>query len=342
MSSTDEDYVDAVDAVAVATDIVAAATAITNNADSSSDEVEAFTIRRVSWPKMNLTIRKNGKSVETHPFLDDSINERDRALVRILLDERPYAVGHGEVGLTWAVVMQKCNDLHDENGTKLFIPDLQEITTVQSRLKNYLTFTKRHQNKVPLRSGCDDEKPSNLLNLLHQLKDDVGTGIQESMVRRDARRKLVTKKEAGRTAAIVLKDKSVKKLALKAALGEACDDDDGDDDGPLQKKTKTSSGSLHNNIHVLAETGKARAEAKLAQAATKLIAAQRKEKKDGEKSKYIQWRMDQVLLDRAVRSDEAAARKFEAENRNMELKLKFAQRKQDKKETDDNTESDDE
>jgi hypothetical protein len=40
MSSTDEDYVDAVDA------IVVAAAAITTNADSdsSSDEVEAFTI----------------------------------------------------------------------------------------------------------------------------------------------------------------------------------------------------------------------------------------------------------------------------------------------------------
>jgi hypothetical protein len=43
MSSTDEDYVDAVDAVTA--DIVVAATAITNNADSdSSDEVEACMI----------------------------------------------------------------------------------------------------------------------------------------------------------------------------------------------------------------------------------------------------------------------------------------------------------
>jgi hypothetical protein len=344
MSSTNEDYVDAVDAVAVATDIVVAATAITNNADSdsSSDEVEACMVRRVSWPKINLLVRKNGKPVETHPFLNDNINERDRALVRILLDERPYAVGHGEVGLTWAVVMQKCNDLHDENGAKLFIPDLQEITTVQSRLKNYLTFTKKHQRNVPLRSGCEDEKPSNLLNLLHQLKDDVGTGIQETMVRRDARRKLATKKEAGRAAAIVLKDKSVKKIALKAALGDAHDGDDGDDDGRLQKKTKPNTGSVHNNIHVLAETGKARAEAKLAQAAAKLLSAQRKEKKDGEKNKYIQWRMDQVELDRAVRSDEAAARKFDAENRNMELKLKCAKRKLHNKETDDNEETDDE
>jgi hypothetical protein len=189
-NGSDEEYVDA-----VAADIVVAATAITNNADSdSSDEVEACMVRRVSWPKINLIVRKNGKPVETHPFLDDNINERDRALVRILLDERPYAVGHGGVGLTWAVVMQKCNDLYDENGAKLFIPDLQEITTVQSRLKNYLAFTKKHQRKVPLRSGCDDEKPSNLLNLLHQLKEDVGTGVQETMVRRDARRKLALKR----------------------------------------------------------------------------------------------------------------------------------------------------
>jgi hypothetical protein len=101
MSSTDEDYVDAVDAVAVATDIVAAATAINNNANSDSSdevEVEAFSIRRVSWPKMITTVRKNGKLVNTHPFLDDAINERDRAFVRILLEERPYSAGYGEVG----------------------------------------------------------------------------------------------------------------------------------------------------------------------------------------------------------------------------------------------------
>jgi hypothetical protein len=52
--STDEEYVDAVAVAAVATDIVVAATEITINAGSdSSDEVEAFTIRRVSWPKIS-------------------------------------------------------------------------------------------------------------------------------------------------------------------------------------------------------------------------------------------------------------------------------------------------
>jgi hypothetical protein len=41
-TGSDEDYVDAVDVAAVATDIVVAATEINNNADSdNSDEVEA-------------------------------------------------------------------------------------------------------------------------------------------------------------------------------------------------------------------------------------------------------------------------------------------------------------
>jgi hypothetical protein len=142
-------------------------------------------MRSVLWPKMSLIIRKNGKSVETHPFLDDRINEQDRAFVRILLDKRPYGAGHGEVTTTWAVVMQKCNDLSDNNGQKLFIPELQEITTVQTRMKNYLTFIKRHQQMVPMRLGCDDEKPSNLLQLHHQLKEDYRLGMEESMLRRD-------------------------------------------------------------------------------------------------------------------------------------------------------------
>jgi hypothetical protein len=52
---TDEDYVD--DAVdAVATDIVVAATEITTNANyDSNDEVEACSIRPVSWPKITRT-----------------------------------------------------------------------------------------------------------------------------------------------------------------------------------------------------------------------------------------------------------------------------------------------
>jgi hypothetical protein len=129
---------------------------------------------------MTLTVRKNGKSVETHPFLDDSINECDCAFVRILLDEHPYGAGHGEVLATWNVVMQKCNDLKDENGQQLFVLELQDVVTLQSCMKNYLTFTKKHQGMVPIRSGCDDAKPSNLLELLHLLKDDHRTGMEET------------------------------------------------------------------------------------------------------------------------------------------------------------------
>jgi hypothetical protein len=56
LTGSDEDYVDAVDYVAA--EIVVAATEITTNAGcDSSDEVEAFSIQRVSWPKMILTIR---------------------------------------------------------------------------------------------------------------------------------------------------------------------------------------------------------------------------------------------------------------------------------------------
>jgi hypothetical protein len=174
--STNEDFVDAVDAVA--TDIVVVVTEFTTNAGSdSSNEVEAFMVRRVLCPKMNLKIRKNGKLVKTHPFLDDSINERDRAFVRILLDEHPYYAGHGEVGATWNAIMQKCNTLQDENGQLLFIPELQDIGALQGRMKNYITFTKKHQQMVPMRSNCDDEKASNLLELLHQLKEEYGTGV---------------------------------------------------------------------------------------------------------------------------------------------------------------------
>jgi hypothetical protein len=92
-TGSDEDYVDAVDVAAVATDIVVAATEIPTNAGSdSSDDVEACTIQRVSWPKMNLTIRKNGKLVETHPFLDDRINERDHALCVFYLTNVPMGL----------------------------------------------------------------------------------------------------------------------------------------------------------------------------------------------------------------------------------------------------------
>jgi hypothetical protein len=106
-----------------------------------------------------MTICENEELVDTHPFLDDNINECDHALVRILLDKRTYATGHGEVGAAWAVVVQKCNNLHDENGQKLFIPELHEVTMLLSCMKNFIMFTKKHQKKVPMRSGCDEEKP---------------------------------------------------------------------------------------------------------------------------------------------------------------------------------------
>jgi hypothetical protein len=69
--------------------------------------------------------------------------------VRILIDKHPYGAGYGEVGATWNVVKQKCNDLQNENGQKLFIPELQDVTTLQGRMKNYTSFTKKHQQMVP-------------------------------------------------------------------------------------------------------------------------------------------------------------------------------------------------
>jgi hypothetical protein len=307
--STDEDYVDAVDAVA--TDIVVTATEITTNAGSdSSDEVEAFTKRRVSWPKMNWTVYKDCESVETHPFLDDNINERDRAFVRILLDERPYYAGHGEVGATWNVVMQKCNALRDKNGQQLFIPALQDIGTLQGRMKNYIIFTNEHQQMVPMRSGCDDEKPSNLLELLHQLKEEYETGVQETQQRR-------TKKEAFRAAAIKLKDISVKKLELKAIQGDGGDGYDGsssDFENQKPKKTKTGNSNVHNNLLMLIDMGKKKAEAKI-------ISVQRKE---SDKAIYFQWKKDEAALNRALHAKETAVQKLEAENRKLELRLKLA------------------
>jgi hypothetical protein len=74
------------------------------------------------------------------------------------------------------------------------------------------------------------------------------------------------------------------------------------------------SGHVHSNIQKLAEIVKARAEAKLAQAKRKLLAAQRR-------SKYIQWKKDEAAHVRAHRADETAVRKLEAENRILELKL---------------------
>jgi hypothetical protein len=333
MSSTDESYVDA-----VATDIVVAATEINNNADSDSDdevEIEACSTRRVAWPKINLTVRKNGKSFDTHPFLDDRVNERDRAFVRILLEERPYSAGYGEVGATWATIMQKCNDLRDEKGKKLFIPDLQEVTTVQTRLKNYISFIKKHQQNVPLRSGCDDEKPSDLLLLLYELKEDCRVGVEESKKRRDQRRFLATKKEIGRAAAIKLKDKSVKKLELKAVQGDETDvisSSDVDVECRFQKKTKTT--TVHSSIQKIADIGKSRADAKAA-------AVVQKEKAASTKEKYMQWKMDEAALDReqaalerAQKAELMAIRKTEADNRKMELQLKMSKRKHDKNETD--------
>jgi hypothetical protein len=62
--------------------------------------------------------------------------------------------------------------------------NLQDVGTLQGLMKNYIAFTKKHQQMVPMRLGCDDEKPSNLLELLHQLKEDYGTGMQETQQRR--------------------------------------------------------------------------------------------------------------------------------------------------------------
>jgi hypothetical protein len=224
-----------------------------------------------------LTVRKNGKLFDTHPISDDRSNERDRAFVRILLEERPYSANYGEVGATWTTIMQKCNALRDEKGQKLFIPNLQEVTTVQTRMKNYLSFIEKHQQNVPLRSGCDDEKPSDLLLLLYELKEDCRIGVEETKNRRDQRRFFATKKEAGRAAAIKLIDKSVKKLELKTIQG---DETDGisisDVECRFQKKTKTT--TVHSNIQLIADIGQSRADAKAAAVEQKQKAASTKEK----------------------------------------------------------------
>jgi hypothetical protein len=149
------------------------------------------------------------------------------------LEECPYSANYGEVGATWTTIMQKCNALCDKKGQNL-------------------------QN-VPLRSGCDDEKPSDLLLLLYKLKEDCRIGVEESKKRRDQRRFMATKKEAGRAAAIKLKDKSVKKFELKTIQG-------GETDG-------ISSSEVECRF-------------------------QQKQKAASTKEKYIEWKMNEAALDR--------------------------------------------
>jgi hypothetical protein len=131
-----------------------------------------------------------------------------------------------------------------------------------------------------LRSGCDDEKPSNLLKLLHQLKEDFGSGVQESKLQRDQRRKVAAKKEAGRAAAIMLKDRLVKKLDLKAMQGDGYDGSSSDFENQKLKKTKTSGGNVNNNIPMLFDTGKEKAAAKIDTAQQKAI----------DKAAFFQWK----------------------------------------------------
>jgi hypothetical protein len=144
---------------------------------------------------------------------------------------------------------------------------------------------------------------------------------------------LATKKEAGRAAAIKLKDKSVKKLGLKAVQGDETDvisSSDVDVECRFQKKTNTT---IHSNIQKIADIGKSRADAKAA-------AVEQKEKAASTKERYMQWKMDEAALDRqqaalerAKKAELMAIRKTEADNRKMELQLKLSKRKHDKNET---------
>jgi hypothetical protein len=153
-----------------------------------------------------------------------------------------------------------------------------------------------------------------LLELLHQLKDDFGSGVEETMLRRDQRRKQAAKKEAARAAAIMLKDRSVKKLELKEKQGDGYDGSSSDVDNPKLKKTKTGGIGVHSNIQMLIDMGKEKGAARIDTAQQRVM----------HKNAFFQWKKDQADRDEKHRDKEIEVRKMEAANRKLELELQIA------------------
>jgi hypothetical protein len=132
---------------------------------------------------------------------------------------------------------------------------------------------------------------------------------------------MVSKKEASRTAAIKLKDLSVRKLELKTIQGHGYDGSSSDFETQKMKKTKTGGSNMHNNLHVLVDMGVKKAEAMINSA----------QQKASDKKCFFQWKKECADRDEAHRDKEIAhrdkeieVRKMEAENRKLELELQIA------------------
>lgn len=103
-------------------------------ASNASEQVSRHTIR---WPKTKRVLMINGVKKITYPFLSNR-DPKDVEFVKVLLDLKPYAAGHGRKAEVWAEVAKRVSEATGPDGLPLFGPDGIGDRALRDRFTNLL------------------------------------------------------------------------------------------------------------------------------------------------------------------------------------------------------------
>jgi hypothetical protein len=105
-----------------------------------------------------------------YPFLEQN-SRKVLAVLRHLAASAPYKAGFGKVQEIWETVLNDIQQERDEEGDLVF-PSGLKLQLLKQRIKEYMSFIKRYNAKVPLCSGNDDDESFELLHLCEKVPED--------------------------------------------------------------------------------------------------------------------------------------------------------------------------
>jgi hypothetical protein len=129
-----------------------------------------YPTKRNHFPKLELEIKTGGTTVLKYPFLEQN-SRKDLVVLRHLAASAPYKAGYGKSQETWETVLNNIQQERDEEGDLVF-PSGFKLRLLKERFKEYMSFIKRYNAKVPFRSGNDDEESFELLQLCEEVFED--------------------------------------------------------------------------------------------------------------------------------------------------------------------------
>ena len=294
-----------------------------SNNNSSTNQPVTNVSARLVWPALKKATGTGAQNV--FPFLSPD-NDMDRALICVLLVERPYKAQYGSGQESWERCTQNLKEQKDGNGESIFCNDIS-VKALKERFKKYISFVKDKFSSTAFCSGCDDEaEPGEVISGFEDLHEDYTSFVDTS---NNNEQTATAQKQQNRADATAIKNAAAFGFNRKRHnnnstrdSGSVSDIDNGSLSSPSKKSRRSTGQSIASAQSILGSLQEVTI-FKSHRQERERAKALRKEEKQKQKTMELQIQQQRLDLEEKVYLQKSMELQLQQQKFNLEEKLQL-------------------